>query len=99
MIEHFITDHSQLSLIWFTYNIPNPWLFNVVKLTAVYLKSGDLISSSLSYHLMNFQKMQGKICILHLSVMLRRGLSAGPMQNVRFRIEAIQQDAYTYRIK
>ena len=48
---------------------------------------------------MNCRKMQGKICILHLSVMLRRGLSAGPVQNVRFRIEAIQRDAYTYRIK
>lgn len=99
MIEHFITDQRQLLLIWFPYNIPDPWLFKMVHLTDVYLKSEDLISSSLSYHLMNCRKMQGKICILHLLVMLSRGLSAGPVQNVRFRIEAIQQDVYTYRIK
>ena len=49
MIEHFITDQSQLLLIWFPYNIPDPWLFKVVNLTAVYLKSEDLISSSLSF--------------------------------------------------
>jgi len=75
MIEHFITDHSQLSLIWFTYNIPNPWLFNVVNLTAVYLKSEDLISSSLSFD--EFPEKARKNCILHPSAMLRRDFERG----------------------